>query len=110
MTATTTAAIPTQILPLLNQGLFGCVDVSLASNAQTQEALQSAVNGQQLPTHTGESVLRGQIPTAPGEQAPSGTESVCDAASQAGAGAQGQPQGDAGAAPGAEGAVPDAAP
>ena len=114
---TGTAAIPTQILPLLNQGLFGCVDVSLASNAQTQEALQSAVNGQQLPTHTGESVLRGQIPTAPGEQAPSGTESVCDAASQAGAGAQGQPQGDAGAAPGAappggaapgaEGAVPD---
>ena len=93
---TGTAAVPTQILPLLNQGLFGCVDVSLASNEQTQAALQSAANSRQLPAHTGESVLRGQIPTAPGEEAPSGADSVCDAASQAGAGAGGQAQGDSG--------------
>ena len=114
---TGTAAIPTQILPLLNQGLFGCVDVSLASNEQTQAALQGAANSQQLPAHTGESVLRGQIPTAPGEEAPSGADSVCDAASQAGAGAGGQGQGNSGlggaapegSAPGAEGAVPGSA-
>ena len=115
---TGTAAIPTQILPLLNQGLFGCVDVSLASNEQTQAALQSAANSRQLPAHTGESVLRGQIPAQPGEEAPSGADSVCDAVSQAGAGAQGQGQGNSGlggaapegSAPGAEGAVPEEAP
>ena len=67
---TGTAAIPTQILPLLNQGLFGCVDVSLASNEQTQAALQSAANSRQLPAHTGESVLRGQIPAAAGRGGP----------------------------------------
>ena len=115
---TGTAAIPTQILPLLNQGLFGCVDISLASNEQTQAALQSAANSQQLPAHTGESVLRGQIPAAPGEASPTGADAVCDATSQAGAGAGGQGQGDAGlggaapegSAPGAEGAVPEETP
>ena len=115
---TGTAAIPSQVLPLLNQGLFGCVDVSLASNKQTQAALQSAANSRRLPSHTGNSVLRGQIPAAPGEEAATGADSVCNAVSQAGAGAQGQGQGQGnsglgnaapeGGAPGAEGAVPDA--
>jgi hypothetical protein len=69
------AAIPQELLPLLSQ--FGCVDVSLASNSATQEALQQAVEGQTLPQHSGESVLRGQVPSGPGEQAPTGAESQC---------------------------------
>ena len=89
------APIPQEIVPLLGQ--FGCVDVSLASNAETQAALQQAVEGQTLPRHSGETVLRGQIPTAPGEEAPTGADSQCEVAAPADAGA-------GGAAPGA--AVP----
>jgi hypothetical protein len=85
------AAIPTEIIPLLGQ--FGCIDVSLASATETQEALQQAVQGQGLPRHTGETVLRGQIPTAPGESAPSGADSECAVpAAQAGGGGQGGAQ------------------
>lgn len=83
------AAVPTEILPLLSQ--FGCVDVSLASNKETQRALQQAVDGQSLPRHTGESVLRGQFPSGPGESAPTGSDSQCEVAAPAGdaGGAQG---------------------
>jgi hypothetical protein len=82
------AAIPTEIIPLLGQ--FGCIDVSLASTSETQEALQQAVQGQGLPRHTGETVLRGQIPAAPGESAPTGADAECAvAAAQAGGGGQG---------------------
>jgi transposase-like protein len=82
---TGSAAIPTEILPLLSQ--FGCVDVSLASNKETQQALQQAVTGQSLPRLTGDSVLRGQIPSGPGESAPTGPDSQCEvAAPPAGAG------------------------
>ena len=79
------AAIPQQILPLLGQ--FGCVDVSLASNQETQAALQEAVDGESLPAHSGQTVLRGQIPAAAGEQAPTGADAVCDQNAQGGAGA-----------------------
>jgi hypothetical protein len=72
------AAVPQAVVPLLGQ--FGCVDVSLASNAETRKALQQAVNGQSLPAHSGRTVLRGEIPAAPGEQAPSGAASQCDRA------------------------------
>lgn len=72
------AAVPQAVVPLLGQ--FGCVDVSLASNAETRKALQQAVDGQSLPAHSGRTVLRGEIPAAPGEQAPSGAASQCDRA------------------------------
>lgn len=90
------AAIPQQILPLLGQ--FGCVDVSLASNQETQAALQEAVDGESLPAHSGQTVLRGQIPATAGEQAPTGADAVCDQNAQGGAGA------DAGGGAGAGGA------
>ncbi|MGZ5361554.1 MAG: hypothetical protein ACXWZW_08080 [Solirubrobacterales bacterium] len=79
------AAVPQAVVPLLGQ--FGCVDVSLASNAETRKALQQAVDGQSLPAHSGESVLRGEIPASAGEQAASGAASQCDRAAA-------QPQGD----------------
>lgn len=91
------AAIPTEIEPLLGQ--FGCIDVSLASNRETQQALEQAVEGESLPRHTGTSVLRGQVPSAPGEQAATGADSQCDLAAPptGGGGAQGGgQQGDGG--------------
>ena len=69
------AAIPTEIIPLLPQ--FGCIDVSLASARDTERALQQAVDGQGLPRHTGETVLRGEIPTQAGGTAPTGADSQC---------------------------------
>ena len=69
------AAIPTEIIPLLPQ--FGCIDVSLASTRDTERALQQAVDGQGLPRHTGETVLRGEIPTQAGGTAPTGADSQC---------------------------------
>ncbi len=72
------AAIPNEIIPLLSQ--FGCIDVSLASTQETQQALQQAVDGQGLPRHTGETVLRGQIPTQAGGSAPTGADSQCEVA------------------------------
>jgi hypothetical protein len=69
------AAIPNEIIPLLPQ--FGCIDVSLASTAETQRALQQAVDGQGLPRHTGQTVLRGQIPTQSGGSAPTGADAQC---------------------------------
>lgn len=96
------APIPQEILPLLPQ--FGCVDVSLASNEETQAALQQAVDGQTLPSHSGESVLRGQIPTQPGEEVPSGAGAECEGAplpaggaGGGGGGAGGSGDGDGGA-------------
>ena len=71
------APIPQQIISLVGNQ-FGCVDVSLASSKATQRALQQAVQGGNLPEHSGESVLRGQIPTQPGEQAASGADSQCE--------------------------------
>lgn len=82
------AAIPTEVIPLLGQ--FGCIDVSLASAAETQRALRQAVRGQGLPRHTGETVLRGQIPSGPGETAPSGADSQCDVAPAGGGQGGGQ--------------------
>jgi hypothetical protein len=77
------AVIPNEVVPLLGQ--FGCVDVSLASNKATQAALRQAVEGETLPAHSGETVLRGQIPSSPGEQAPSGAAAQCDLAPAGGA-------------------------
>jgi hypothetical protein len=88
------AAIPGQIAPL-----FGCVDVSLASNKETQDALKAAVDQQTVPSHSGETVLRGQIPTEPGTEAPSGADSQCEPPASAE-----QPQGGAGAGAGQGGA------
>lgn len=85
------APIPQQLLPLLPQ--FGCVDVSLASRARTQEDINRAIQGQELPRHRGQSVLRGQIPAAPGESAPSGADSNCQGAPPA----EGEAEGGAGA-------------
>jgi hypothetical protein len=79
-----------EVLALLTQ--FGCLDVSLASTAETERAIQQAVDGGALPPHTGETVLRGQIPAAPGETAPTGADSDCDIAQPQGNG-QGQAQG-----------------
>lgn len=80
------APIPNEVTPLLGQ--FGCIDVSLASTAETQRALREAVRGRGIPRHTGETVLRGQIPAAPGETAPSGAESRCEPVGGAGGGRQ----------------------
>jgi hypothetical protein len=76
------AAIPNEIIPLLPQ--FGCIDVS----QETQQALQQAVDGQGLPRHTGETVLRGQIPTQAGGSAPTGADSQCAVAAPEGGGGQ----------------------
>ena len=81
------AAIPQEVLPLLGQ--FGCIDVSLASNREAQRALQAAVENESLPAFSGESVLRGEIPTAAGQEAPTGADAQCDRTAQAGAGAGG---------------------
>ena len=89
------APIPQELVPLLPQ--FGCVDVSLASKRQTQQALQQAAEGQALPQHSGETVLRGQVPANPGEQAPTGADSQCEGAPPA------QGAGGAGGVGGAEG-------
>ena len=85
------APIPQQLLPLLPQ--FGCVDVSLASRARTQRDINRAIQGQELPRHRGQSVLRGQIPAGPGESAPSGAESNCQGTPPA----EGEAEGGAGA-------------
>ena len=74
------APIPNAIVPLLPQ--FGCVDVSLASVAETKAALREAVGGRSLPRHAGESVLRGQIPRE-GQETAAGAESDCTAAAAA---------------------------
>ena len=62
-TLTGAAAIPSALIGLLPQ--FKAIDVSLASNAQTQQALQDAAKAQQLPPHSGTSVLRGTINNIP---------------------------------------------
>ena len=54
------APIPQELTALLPQ--FQAIDVSLATNAETKKALQSAAQGQKLPSHSGTSVLRGEIP------------------------------------------------
>ena len=103
------APVPSEILPLLSQ--FGCVDVSLASNSATQQALEQAVEGQTLPAHSGESILRGQIPTQPGEQSASGADSQCEGTppAAAGGGGGGAGAGGAGAGGGANGGGGDGA-
>ena len=102
------APIPQEILPLLSQ--FGCVDVSLASDDETVKAIDGAVEGQALPSHVGQSVLRGEVPTQPGEQAPSGADAQCEGtpppAGGAGGGAGGA-GGDGGTGGGAGGAGAD---
>ena len=76
-TLTGATPIRSDIAPLLGQ--FRCIDVSLATRAETEAAIRQAVEGgQALPRHTGESVLRGQIPAAPGGSAPSGADSQCE--------------------------------
>ncbi len=76
-TLTGATPIGSDIAPLLGQ--FRCIDVSLATRAETEAAIRQAVEGgQALPRHTGESVLRGQIPAAPGGSAPSGADSQCE--------------------------------
>jgi hypothetical protein len=82
------APVPQEIVPLLPQ--FGCIDVSLASAQETASALQEAAQGRTLPRHSGESVLRGEIPREGAEPA-SGAASSCDIAQpQAGGGDGGQ--------------------
>ena len=69
------AAIPTEIIPLLPQ--FGCIDVSLASTSRDAEGPAAGFEGQGSPRHTGESVLRGEIPTqAGGSPRPAPTRSA----------------------------------
>ena len=91
------APIPAQLASVIGNG-FNCIDVSLASNAEAQEALAQAADAQGLPQHVGDTVLRGQIPDAPGQQAPSGADSQCGdleaAAGAQGGGAGGGGQGD----------------
>lgn len=78
------APIPQEIVPLLPQ--FGCIDVSLASAQETATALQDAAQGRTLPRHSGESVLRGEIPRQ-GVEPASGAASNCEiAAPQTGGG------------------------
>jgi hypothetical protein len=69
------APVPKEILPLLPQ--FGCIDVSIASNRETQAALQAAVKGKALPQHSGQTVLRGEIPREGSEPA-SGADAQCN--------------------------------
>ncbi len=69
---TGTAPIPQELLSLLPQ--FTQIDVSLASNSDTQNTLKEAAQSQQLPPHTGESVLRGEIPRDPTEALGAGTD------------------------------------
>ena len=88
------AVIPNAIVPLLPQ--FGCVDVSLATVAETQAALKQAVKGRSLPAHTGASVLRGEIPR-PGVEVGTGADSDCTAAAEAAAAASQSQQGEGGA-------------
>jgi hypothetical protein len=80
------APIPKALVSLLPQ--FGCVDVSLASNADTVAALRAAAKGRNLPQHTGESVLRGQIPRS-GIETATGAASNCTAAAEAAAAGSG---------------------
>jgi hypothetical protein len=80
------APIPQEIVPLLPQ--FGCIDVSLASSRETAAALQQAAQGQTLPRHSGESVLRGEIPRQ-GAEPGSGSASNCEAAAPQAGGAGG---------------------
>ena len=101
------AAIPQEVVPLLGQ--FGCIDVSLASNREAQQALQAAVQNQSLPAFSGESVLRGEIPTAAGQDAPTGSDAQCDRVAQAGGGGNGGGANGAGGA-GAGGGGGDASP
>jgi hypothetical protein len=82
------APIPVQLASLIGNG-FNCIDVSLASNAEAQRALAQAAEAQDLPQHVGDSILRGQIPSAPGEQAPSGADSQCGAIQAPDGGGQG---------------------
>jgi hypothetical protein len=58
--------IPQELIGLLPQ--FGFIDVSLASNDETQQALQQAAGQQGLPPHIGQSVLRGAIPETAAEE------------------------------------------
>jgi hypothetical protein len=89
------AAIPSSVVPLLTQ--FGCIDVSLASNRETQAALQAAVQGKRLPQHSGQTVLRGEIPRQ-GAEPKSGADSQCNLpAPSGGAGAGGGGAGAGGA-------------
>jgi hypothetical protein len=79
------APVPQEIVPLLPQ--FGCIDVSLASAQETAAALQEAAQGRTLPRHSGQSVLRGEIPRE-GSEPSSGAASSCEIATpQAGGGA-----------------------
>jgi hypothetical protein len=77
-------AIPNNVVPLLGQ--FGCLDVSLASASETLRAVKEALRGNSVPHLTGASVLRGQIPAAPGQTAPSGADSQCEVAAPTGGG------------------------
>jgi hypothetical protein len=80
------APVPNEVVPLLPQ--FGCIDVSIASNSDTQAALQAAVQGKTLPQHSGQTVLRGEIPREGSEPA-SGAESQCEQAPATGTGGAG---------------------
>jgi hypothetical protein len=82
------AAIPSALNNVL--GVFGCIDVSLANARDTAAALRAAVKGKaQFPAHSGESVLRGQIPPGPGESAATGSASNCAPVLQTGGGTGG---------------------
>jgi hypothetical protein len=74
------APIPNAVVPLLGQ--FGCIDVSVASNAETQAALRAAVKGRKLPSHAGDSVLRGEVPRQ-GQETASGVAADCEVATPA---------------------------
>ena len=63
------APIPSQLIGLVGPDGFNQIDVSLASNAETAQALQAAAKSKKLPSHSGTSVLRGEIPTGAADSA-----------------------------------------
>jgi hypothetical protein len=70
------APIPSQLIGLVGPNGFNQIDVSLASNSDTAAALQAAAKSKKLPSHSGTSVLRGDIPTGAAASVGGGTSST----------------------------------
>lgn len=56
------AALPAPLGTVLGPNGFSQIDISLASNSETAQALKTASSARHLPKHSGTSVLRGKIP------------------------------------------------
>lgn len=101
---TLTGATPLGVESIALLAQLGCIDVSLASTGETERAIRQAVKGGSLPRYTGATALRGEIPSVPGQEAPTGADSQCEVAQQPAAGGGGQGGGQAGAQGGQGGA------